>query len=251
VSGPAGDGGEVRAAAPHEERRPAEDAPSLQRLDPDLAAPPATEPARSPAPPVIDTRPYRWIVGIIGLVIVVGISVYQFASHGVGGTGVTAGHALRDFAAPLAATDLNGDANAHPTCSAARHDPRALNVCLMARRGPLVLSFFVTGAGQCVRQVGALQTLAGRFPSVQFAAVAIGASHKETAALVRAHRWTIPVAYDADGRVGALYGVAACPMVEMAARGGIVRSLLIGDPWQTPAALAPRIRELAGGAAAG
>ncbi len=227
--------------------------PSLQRLDPDRAAPTAPAPASPPppapppAPPVIDTRPYRWMVGIIGLAVVLGISVYQFASHGVGNTGVTAGHRLSEFAAPLAASNLNGDANAHPTCSAARHDPRALNVCLLARRGPLVLSFFVTGAGQCVRQVSALQSLARRFPSVQFAAVAIDGSHRATAALVRAHHWTIPVAYDADGRVGGLYGVAACPMAELANRGGVVRDRLIGNHWQTAAALAPRVQELVSG----
>jgi peroxiredoxin len=184
------------------------------------------------------------MVGIIGLVLVVGISVYQFTSHGVGTTGVTAGHQLRYFAAPLATSTLNGDANAHPTCSLAKHDPRALNVCLLARREPLVLAFFVTGAGQCVRQVSALQALATRFPAVRFAAVAIGGSHRETAAAVRRHGWTIPVAYDPDGRVGALYGVAACPMLEMASRGGIVRDRLIGDRWQTAAALAPRIQTL-------
>ncbi len=243
MSDPAGGEGGGRAAD--------DPGPTLQRLDPDIAAPPAPEPATRPAPPVIDTRRYRWMVGIIGLAIVVGISVYQFASHGVGETGITAGHSLRSFAAHLAASTLDGDANDHPTCSAARHDPRALNVCLLVRRGPLVLAFFVTGAGQCVRQVDALQTLAGRFPSVQFAAVAIHASHKDTAALVRAHRWTIPVAYDADGRVGGLYGVAACPMAELADRGGTVRDRLVGDRWQTAAALAPHVRELAGGAPAG
>jgi peroxiredoxin len=247
-----------------EEGRPGDEArPSLQRLDPDRAAgvrdpagggteakapaaeaPPVPRAAR-PAAPVIDPRPYRWIIGIIGLTLVLGFSVYQVVGHRTQGTGVTAGHRLRDFAAPLAATTLNGDANAHPTCSAARHDPRALNVCLMARRGPLVLAFFVTGGGQCVRQVSALQTLAGRFPAVQFAAVAINASHKETAAAVRRHRWTIPVAYDPDGRVGALYGVAACPMLELVGRGGIVHDRLIGDRWQTAAALAPKVRELA------
>ncbi|HEX3978251.1 MAG TPA: TlpA disulfide reductase family protein [Solirubrobacteraceae bacterium] len=252
MSDPAGGEGEGRA--------PDEARPSLQRLDPDRAggshAPAAGTPeappppaAPPPAAPVIDTRPYRWMVGIIGLVIVLGISVYQFASHGVGSTGVTAGHRLRYFAAPLADTNLNGDANAHPTCSAARHDPRALNVCLIAGRGPLVLSFFVTGAGQCVRQVSAMQSLAGRFPSVQFAAVAINGSHKATAALIRAHHWTIPVAYDPDGRVGAIYGVAVCPMVELAERGGVVRDRLIGDRWQTAAALAPRVQELLGGGA--
>jgi peroxiredoxin len=237
VSDPAGGEGEGRAG---DEARP-----SLQRLDPELAAEaPPVQPAAHPAAPIIDPRPYRWIIGIIGLTLVVGFSVYQLVGHRTGGTGVTAGHRLRDFAAPLAASNLNGDANAHPTCSAARHDPRALNVCLMARRGPLVLAFFVTGGRQCVRQVSALQALAGRFPSVQFAAVAINASHRATAAAVRAHRWTIPVAYDPDGRVGALYGVAACPMVELAGRGGVVRDRLIGDRWQTVAALAPKVREL-------
>jgi hypothetical protein len=255
VSDP-GEGAGAGRAADEASQAAGEARPSLQRLDPNLAAPPpATSSAPgtpTPAPPVIDTRPYRWMVGIIGLAIVLGVSVYQFASHGVASTGVAPGHRLRFFAAPLAATSLQGDANAHPTCSAARHDPRALNVCLMARRGPLVLSFFVTGAGQCVRQVTALQTLAGRFPSVQFAAVAINGSHKSTATLIRAHRWTIPVAYDPDGRVGALYGVAACPMVELAGRGGIVRERLIGDRWQTPAALAPRIQDLlSGGSHAG
>ncbi len=241
---------------------PPRDPPSLARLDPDLAGggPRRPGPARpadpaSPVPPppaVIDTRPYRWTIGIIGLALVIGFSVYQFASHGVGSTGVTAGHRLRSFAAPLADTSLDGDANPHPTCSAARHDPRALNVCLLARRGPLVLSFFVTGAAQCVRQVDALQTLAGRFPAVQFAAVAVNGSHRGTAAAVRAHGWTIPVAYDRAGRVGALYGVAACPMVELADRGGVVRDRLIGDHWQTASALAPRVQALlAGGTPAG
>jgi len=230
---------------------PAPSTPSLQRLDPDRASGPrapdveSPPPAPRPASPVIDTRPYRWMIGIIGLVIVVAISIYQFASHGVGNTGVTAGHRLRLFAAPLADTNLEGTATAHPTCSVARHDPRALNVCLMAQRGPLVLSFFVTGAGQCVRQVSALQSLAGRYPSVQFAAVAVDGSHKATAALVRTHHWTIPVAYDSDGRLGALYGVAACPMVELADRGGVVRDRLVGDRWQTAADLAPRVRALA------
>jgi peroxiredoxin len=254
-----------------EDRVPDEEAsPSLQRLDPDRAAarpraspaagdatrpgvtpaagdamrPAGTPAAGRPAPVIVDTRRYRWMIGIFGLALVVAISVYQFATHGVGETGVSPGHRLHSFAAPLAATNLDGDPNVHPTCSAAHHDPRALNVCLMTRRGPLVLAFFVTGAGQCVRQVSALQTLAGRFPGVQFAAVAIDGSHRATAALVRRHRWTMPVAYDRDGRVGALYGVAACPMVELADRGGIVRDRLIGDRWQTADALAPRVQSL-------
>ena len=80
-----------------------------------------------------------------------------------------------------------------------------------------------------------LQTLSRRYPGVQFAAVAISGSRADTAALVRSHHWTIPIAYDRDGAVGGLYGVAVCPMAELAARGGIVRDRLVGDQWQTVA----------------
>jgi hypothetical protein len=40
-------------------------------------------------------------------------------------------------------------------------------------------------------------------------------------------------------------------MVELAARGGVVRERLVGDRWQTAAALAPHLRDLAGAPAAG
>jgi peroxiredoxin len=116
----------------------------------------------------------------------------------------------------------------------------------MAARGPVVLGFFVLGASQCERQVGALQTLSARFPAVQFAAVAINSGHAATADAVARHHWTIPVAYDRDGTVQQLYDVVACPMVEMADRGGIVRSRLIGDRWQSATALTPYVRRLAG-----
>jgi hypothetical protein len=190
--------------------------------------------------------PRRWLVGVIGLTLLVVFSVYQFTAHRPGTIGVPAGQRLRWFAAPLADTDLNGDPNLAPPCTPARHDPRALNVCLLARRGPLALAFFVTGAPECVRQVDALQTLSRRYggSGVQFAAVAIGATHGQTEALVRRHRWTIPVAYDRAGAVGALYDVVVCPMVELALTGGRVRWRLLGDPWETAAALAPRIRTL-------
>jgi hypothetical protein len=223
--------------------------PPLSRLDPDHAAGRrAADPPSEPPPPrqVIDTRPYRWMIGIFGLALVIAISVYQLATHGVGTTGITPGHRLHFFAAPLARTDLNGDPNLNPPCTLARHDPRALNVCLLAHRAPLVLSFFVTGSNQCERQVDALQTLSHRFraSAVQFAAVAIDAGHKSVASLVRSRRWTIPVAYDRDGSVGALYGVAVCPMAELSYRGGIVKARLIGDRWQTAAELAPQVRAL-------
>ena len=201
------------------------------------------------APQVVDTRRYRWMLGVFGLVLVVVISIYQFATNGVGTTGVPPGKRLPFFSAPLANTDLNGVANPNPPCTVAGHDPRILNLCLLAHRGPVVLSLFAAGSSQCQRQVDALQQLARRYPpsTVQFAAVAVNGSHMATAALIRSHHWTIPVAYDSDGTVGRLYDVVACPMAELAYRGGIVRDRLIGDRWQTSAALAPRVAALAHG----
>jgi peroxiredoxin len=232
----------------------------LTRLDPDAPPrpPAAPEPSRpaTPAPsgptspvggePVIDTRRYGWMIGIFGLVLVIAVSIYQFATHGVGTTGVPPGQRLHYFAAPLAPTTLVGDPNLNPPCTPVRHDPRALNVCLLARRAPLVLSFFVAGSHDCERQVDALQALSRRFSpaAVQFAAVGVNASRAATIKLVRSHHWTIPVAYDRDGGVGQLYGVAICPMAELAYRGGIVRDRLIGDQWQTTRALYPRVRAL-------
>jgi hypothetical protein len=226
-----------------------DDPPALDhRLDPDLAARAAApEPPRS-RPPVIDTRRYRWAIGILGVALVIFISIYQFASNGVRTAGVPPGKGLQFFSAPLADSTLRGDANLHPPCSLAHHDPRALNVCLLVQRAPLAIAFFVPDSEQCKRQVDALQAISHELPpgSVQFAAVAVRASQAQTRAIVRAHRWKIPVAYDADGAVGGQYGVAICPLLELAYRGGIVKDRLIGDHWTSQAALAPRVKALSG-----
>jgi hypothetical protein len=186
------------------------------------------------------------MIGIFGLLLVLAVSIYQFATHGVGTTGVPPGHKLHFFAAPRADTNLVGDPNLNPPCSTARHDPRALNICLLVQREPLVLSFFVTGSSQCRSQVDGLQTLSREFGPgvVAFAAVAVNAGRRTTDALVRSHHWTIPVAYDRDGSIASLYAVAVCPMVELAYRGGIVKDRLIGSRWQSSAALAPQVRAL-------
>lgn len=218
------------------------------RLDPDLAVSASSRAGPVLPPPVIDTKRYRWMIGTFGILLVVAISVYQFASNGIGTTGVAAGKPLHLFAAPLAVSTLNGDANLKPLCSPGHHDPRALNICLMVNRAPLALAFFATGSDDCKRQVDTLQAVSRQFPpgEVQFAAVAVGAGHADTRALVHSRGWRIPVAYDADGAVQSLYGVQICPMVELAYRGGIVRERLIGDHWLNADAFAARVRALIG-----
>jgi peroxiredoxin len=186
------------------------------------------------------------MVGLLAVVLVIIFGLYSLTSNKSGSAGVPAGQRLHFFAAPLAASTLNGDANLNPPCTLARHDPRALNVCLLAKRAPLVLAFFVTDSSVCEREVGTLQALAGvpALRGVQFAAVAVNASHAAAFKVVRARGWTIPVAYDADGAVGELYGVTVCPLLELAERGGTVADRLIGEHWLNTAALEGRVRTL-------
>jgi len=220
-----------------------------RRLDPDRAAKAAAERAarRREPPKVIDTRPYQRLIGLFGLTLVIVIFLSFLFSRGTGTAGIAAGHRMPYFAAPLAVSTLDGAVNLHPPCAEAHHDRRALNACLLLGRGPLVLAFFVTSSGTCERQVDALQAVAPRYPGIQFAAVAVRAGHAAAAAAVRAHHWTIPVAYDLDGRLGATYGVEVCPIVELARRGGVVARRLIGGHWTDDRALAGAVAALARG----
>jgi peroxiredoxin len=224
----------------------------LQRLDPDQAGAQARRRA-DPRPPVaaggprFDPHRLQWLAGAVAVAIVIAYSAFQLTSHGAGTAGIPAGTPVRMFAAPLATSNLVGDANLQPPCTAADHDPRALNVCLLLAHGPLVLAFFVTDSAGCEAAVDALQRLTPRWRArgVQFAAVAVRTGRAAAAAAVEKHRWTIPVAYDRDGAVGGSYGVEVCPLLELVHQGGVVAERLIGKRWTNPAVLSTRIAVLA------
>ena len=189
---------------------------------------------------MIDTRRYQWMVGAIGLVLVIAFSVYLYVEGG-GHTrpGVREGQRLRHFVAPLATSDLNVPANVSPRCDPARPARRGLDVC---GHEPLVLEFFALNAQPCIRAVDALQRVAREFPGVEFAAVAAGGDKRGTLALVRSNHWKIPVAYDSTAVVAQLYDVAVCPLIEVAGRRGVVKRLLIGERWEHAPALAGVLR---------
>jgi hypothetical protein len=220
-----------------------------RRLDPDRAAAEAAGRGRQTPEPVIDTRPYRRIIGGIGLGIALVISAALFITRGIGPVGITPGHPLHYFVAPLATSNLVGDANLAPHCNAANPDTRALNICpWLAARAPLVIGFFIPSSSDCTQEIDTIQTVSREFSrrSVQFAAVAVRTNRTTAAKLVDTHRWTIPVAYDRDGAVGSIYGVQVCPLLELAYRGGLVKYRLVGDEWQDSAKLATKVRTLVG-----
>jgi hypothetical protein len=236
------DGRQRGAAADPRAAGPSPAVDVRRRLDPARAvAAAAGEPQAQRA--AIETRRYQRIIGGIGLALVVAFSIYLYAHGSVGG-GVAAGARLHRFVAPLAGSDINRPANANPRCDAAHPNPHALNVC---GRTPLVLDFFVTGVSDCVREVGTLQAVSSRFPGVRFAAVAVRGGARETTTLARSHRWRIPVAYDEDGRVGEVYGVVICPMIELARANGTVGARLIGERWLSGRALAGEVQKVLGG----
>jgi hypothetical protein len=212
-------------------------------------------PARSPSPPERPStarRRYAWIVGVAAVVALGWISLNALRGEGGGGpTGVEPGTALPPFAAPLALSRLDGDANVarhadsgpagqRPACGV--RGPDVLNVCQLAERGPVVLAFLATRGGDCTGELDRLEALRRDFPGVQVAAVSIRGDRDDVRALIRRHGWGFPVGYDRDGALARIYGVAVCPQVTYAYPGGEVRETVIGE--ESEPALRERLTRL-------
>lgn len=215
--------------------------------------PPRRSPAAPPSSSPSFTRGPSWIVAFVAFLALVYITVNTLRTEGPGSAGLPAGAQLPPFAAPLIPSDLVGDANvarragqgeagARPACSVT--DPRALNICTLQRERPVVLAFLTAGSERCVDELDAMQVVAPRFSQVAFAAVAIRGDREDLRTLVREHGWSFPVAQDRDGAVANLYGVAICPTVVFAKRGGRVLDTALGGEVATPTRLARKVRVL-------
>ncbi|HZV73246.1 MAG TPA: TlpA disulfide reductase family protein [Conexibacter sp.] len=194
-----------------------------------------------------------WIAVAAGLAILAYITYNTLTTPATSSRGLEAGARIPPFAAPLVTSDLVGDADiarradqgaagSRPACAVT--DPRALNSCTLVRRGPLVLAFFTDSSGRCVDALDAMQRVARRHPRVGFAAVAIRGDRGDLRALVQRQGWRFPVGQDRDGAVANLYGVAICPTVVFAYRGGTVMRTALGSGETTPAALERGVRRL-------
>lgn len=189
------------------------------------------------------SRRYGRYVGLLGLVIAVLLGINLALTKTNSARGIAPGHVIPPFAAPLATGRLTGDVNVarHPNEGSAGgvpacevHGPGVLNVCELYGRGPLVLALFVTG-GSCAAALNEMQALAGTFPGVGFAAVAIKGERGPLLKLIGKHRLNeVLVAFDSDGILASLYGVASCPQISFVLPGGVVQSpALLVTPSQT------------------
>lgn len=167
---------------------------------------------------------------------------------------------LPEFAVPRAAgLLLEGDANvAQDDCESSQtpcpaSDQRApacriptagaIRVCQLFDR-PLVLSFwFSRGGGTCVRQQDAVSRAYERYRGrVSFLSLDVRDDRDTVRELIRTHRWRMPVGYDRDGAVAALYRVGLCPTFAYAYPGGTLQDASIGE--LTAAQLDSHIRSL-------
>jgi hypothetical protein len=177
-------------------------------------------------------------VAVAAFALIVYVSLNTLRSDHVSSRGPKVGSRLPPFAAPLALGSVDGDVNvarkagqgdagARPACSV--RGPGILNSCELAERGPFVLAFLATRGTKCTRQLDLLERAGAAHPDVQIAAVAIRGDRGDLRALVRRHGWRFPVAYDHDGILANLLGVAVCPLLTYALPGGIVHESSVGE----------------------
>lgn len=209
-----------------------------------LAAADADDPG--PGPPTRE-RPsgmshgsarYVWFVGVVLVLITAVITLSSVGDDDVSGTGLEIGAPAPPFAAPVAVSDLEGDVNVAtergqgdagnvPACEVRGED--VVNLCDEYAEAPVVLVFFATRGGSCIRAVDRITALRGRHPDVRFVAVSIRGDRGEVRDLVRERGWRFPVAYDRDGVLANLYGVVVCPQYALIARGGRAADTVLGD----------------------
>ena len=181
---------------------------------------------------------YTWVVGVAALIVIIVVAFNSLPNAGRGYRGPEEGERIPVFAAPLVMGDAEGDANVKqdpddddtgndtPACDVDL--PEVVTACQLFEEKPLVLALTVP-AGNCERQLEAMETLSRERPDLQFAAVVSGRSHQTAREVVERTGVTFPVAVDPDLAVFNLYRVAYCSTA-IADRGGRLREFRANDP---------------------
>jgi hypothetical protein len=139
------------------------------------------------------------------------------------------GKPLRDFAAPLAGSGIDGDSNIYSTADAeggkfkAACDvtiPGSINSC-DGLKGAAVLLFWNATKPVCGEQVTRLQKVLAKHPKVNAISLAFDDSMASATAAFDENHWKQPVAVDRDGAVSALYSVTGCPSTFFAQDGTV------------------------------
>jgi thiol-disulfide isomerase/thioredoxin len=191
---------------------------------------------------------YSLAVGLLFLAVVAVAAIHTLNGGGEDTLGLDKQPArwpLPEFAVPAAAGSLEGDANVYqddcessalpcpedarraPACQIST--PGAIRVCDLFDR-PLVISFWFGTSGTCEEQQNVVSTVAERYRGrVNFLSLDVRDSRGSVRELVRERGWEMPVGFDRDGAVAALYRVGGCPTFAYAYPGGTLQSASIGE----------------------
>jgi hypothetical protein len=211
---------------------------------------------------------YSIVVGLLFLAVIAVATLHTIEG---GGGGQTLGldrlpprWPLPEFAVPAGASRLEGDANVAqddcetsslPCPQGSRRTPAcridtagAIRVCDLFGK-PLVISFWFSDGGGCVAQQDVVQQVLRRYRGrVGFLSLDIRDGRDTLRGLIRQRGWTMPVGYDRDGAVAALYGIGGCPTFAYVYPGGTLQDASIGD--LTAAQLSGRVDRLLAATAA-
>jgi thiol-disulfide isomerase/thioredoxin len=182
---------------------------------------------------------YSLAVGLIFLALIVFAGIHALNGGGEDTLGLDKQPSrwpLPEFAVPAAAGTLEGDANIYqddcessslpcprgsrrlPACQITT--PGAIRVCDLFDR-PLVISFWFGTSGTCEAQQNVVSAVAARYRGrVNFLSLDVRDSRGSVRELVRERGWKMPVGFDRDGAVAALYRVGGCPTFAYAYPGG-------------------------------
>jgi hypothetical protein len=205
---------------------------------------------------------YSLVVGLLFVALIAIAAIHTLSGGDGGGTlgldRLPSRWPLPEFAVPDAAGRLEGDANvAQDNCESAalpcpdgaerrpacRIDtPGAIRVCGLFDR-PLVLSFWFTKGSSCAEQQDVVDSVYRRYRGkVNFLSLDIHDDRDTVRELIRRRGWQLPVGYDRDGAVAALYRIGLCPTFAYAYPGGTLQSAGIGE--LTAPQLSRRVRDL-------
>ncbi len=190
---------------------------------------------------------YSIVVGLL-FVAVVAIALLNSSGEDSGALGLDQRPPrwpLPEFAVPAAAGPLEGDANvAQDDCESSRlpcpeeagrtpacrlRTPGAIRVCDLFDR-PAVISFWFGKGGGCVAQQDVVDRVHGRYRGrVSFLSLDVRDDRDAVRELIRRRGWQMPVGYDRDGAVAALYRVGGCPTFAYVYPGGLLQGASIGE----------------------
>jgi hypothetical protein len=191
---------------------------------------------------------YSLIVGLLFLVLIGIATLHTLSGGGEDTLGLDKQPArwpLPEFAVPAASGNLEGDANIYQDdCGSSSlpcsEDPPRVPACQITTAGairvcdlfdrPLVISFWFGKENRCERQQGVVSTVAARYRGrVNFLSLDVLDSRESVGELVREQGWAMPVGFDRDGAVAALYRIGLCPTFAYAYPGGTLQSASIGE----------------------